>query len=374
MVRRDDRQGLRRGRPDRARRAVARDPRADRRRRPRSCPWNYPLIITAWKLGAGPRDRQLRRPQAGVAVAADGAPPGRARGRGRAARRRPQRRPRPGRRLGDALARHPGVDKIAFTGSTEVGKSLLRAVGEIGRQGDHARARRQEPAGRPRRRRRPRGRGVDDRVGDLLQQRPDVQRRLAAHRPSVASARSSSSGSRRSAGSWPRASRSTRRRGSARSSTSASSTRSSATSRLGAEEGARVVAGGERVREESGGFYVPPTILDGVDNGWRVAREEIFGPVLTVTEFEDEAEALRDRQRHAVRAGRRALDARRQPGPSPGATRSGPASSGSTRSTPPTSRSRSAGTSSRASGATRGWPPSTATPSSRRPGSTCRAE
>jgi len=29
-----------------------------------------------------------------------------------------------------------------------------------------------------------------------------------------------------------------------------------------------------------------------VDNGWRVAREEIFGPVLTVTEFEDEADAL----------------------------------------------------------------------------------
>jgi acyl-CoA reductase-like NAD-dependent aldehyde dehydrogenase len=63
--------------------------------------------------------------------------------------------------------------------------------------------------------------------------------------------------------------------------------------RLGAEEGARVVSGGQRVREETGGFYVEPTILDGVDNGWRVAREEIFGPVLTVTEFDDEAEALR---------------------------------------------------------------------------------
>ena len=53
------------------------------------------------------------------------------------------------------------------------------------------------------------------------------------------------------------------------------------------------MAGGERVREDSGGYYVPPTILDGVDNGWRVAREEIFGPVLTVTEFEDEADGLR---------------------------------------------------------------------------------
>ena len=33
---------------------------------------------------------------------------------------------------------------------------------------------------------------------------------------------------------------------------------------LGRQEGAAVVAGGERVREETGGFYVPPTILDGV--------------------------------------------------------------------------------------------------------------
>ena len=61
---------------------------------------------------------------------------------------------------------------------------------------------------------------------------------------------------------------------------------------LGREEGARVVAGGERVRQETGGFYVEPTILDGVANTMRVAREEIFGPVLTVTEFEDEDEAI----------------------------------------------------------------------------------
>jgi acyl-CoA reductase-like NAD-dependent aldehyde dehydrogenase len=62
---------------------------------------------------------------------------------------------------------------------------------------------------------------------------------------------------------------------------------------LGRQEGATVVAGGERVRQETGGFYIPPTILDGVSNDWRVAREEIFGPVLTVTEFDDEAEAIR---------------------------------------------------------------------------------
>jgi acyl-CoA reductase-like NAD-dependent aldehyde dehydrogenase len=62
---------------------------------------------------------------------------------------------------------------------------------------------------------------------------------------------------------------------------------------LGQQEGAHLVAGGSQVRQETGGFYLPPTILDGVDNDWRVAREEIFGPVLTVTEFDDEEEALR---------------------------------------------------------------------------------
>jgi acyl-CoA reductase-like NAD-dependent aldehyde dehydrogenase len=62
---------------------------------------------------------------------------------------------------------------------------------------------------------------------------------------------------------------------------------------LGREEGARIVAGGDRTREETGGYYIPPTILDGVDNRMRVAREEIFGPVLTVIEFEDEEDGLR---------------------------------------------------------------------------------
>ena len=61
---------------------------------------------------------------------------------------------------------------------------------------------------------------------------------------------------------------------------------------LGQEEGATVVAGGERVREKSGGYFIEPTILDGVANTMRVAREEIFGPVLTVTEFEDEDDAI----------------------------------------------------------------------------------
>jgi 4-(gamma-glutamylamino)butanal dehydrogenase len=61
---------------------------------------------------------------------------------------------------------------------------------------------------------------------------------------------------------------------------------------VGRAEGARVVAGGDRILEESGGWFVPPTIFDGVRNDMRIAREEIFGPVLSVIEFETEAEAV----------------------------------------------------------------------------------
>ena len=61
---------------------------------------------------------------------------------------------------------------------------------------------------------------------------------------------------------------------------------------VGRSEGARVVAGGERILEETGGWFVPPTIFDGVRNDMRIAREEIFGPVLSVIEFETETEAV----------------------------------------------------------------------------------
>ena len=61
---------------------------------------------------------------------------------------------------------------------------------------------------------------------------------------------------------------------------------------IGKREGARVVTGGERILEETGGYFVPPTIFDNVRNDMTIAREEIFGPVLSVIEFETEAEAI----------------------------------------------------------------------------------
>jgi aldehyde dehydrogenase (NAD+) len=56
-------------------------------------------------------------------------------------------------------------------------------------------------------------------------------------------------------------------------------------------EGATVI-GGEGPGDLGGGYFVPPTLLDGVEPTMRVAQEEIFGPVLSVMSFDDEQEAL----------------------------------------------------------------------------------
>jgi gamma-glutamyl-gamma-aminobutyraldehyde dehydrogenase/4-guanidinobutyraldehyde dehydrogenase/NAD-dependent aldehyde dehydrogenase len=61
----------------------------------------------------------------------------------------------------------------------------------------------------------------------------------------------------------------------------------------GKEEGAKLLAGGNAARTGTGGFYVEPTLFDGVNNGMKIAREEIFGPVLSVLSFADLDEAVK---------------------------------------------------------------------------------
>jgi aldehyde dehydrogenase (NAD+) len=64
--------------------------------------------------------------------------------------------------------------------------------------------------------------------------------------------------------------------------------------RVGQEEGARLVAGGEGMPDGlDTGWYVRPTLFASVDNGMRIAREEIFGPVLAVIPYDDEDDAVR---------------------------------------------------------------------------------
>ncbi len=254
-------------------------------------PWNYPLIITAWKLGGALATGNSvvlkpasQSPLSALRLAELAAEAGLPDGVLNVVTG-------PGAVIGDALARHPGVDKIAFTGSTEVGLSLLRAVG-----GSDVKAISLELGGKS-----PQIVLAD--VGDLATAaetigwgifynsgqtcnagsrlivhrsvREELVERIAAFGAGVAPGEPLDPATK--LGSIVDERQLDRILGYVT---------------LGRDEGATVVSGGERVLEETGGYYVPPTILDGVDNGWRVAREEIFGPVLTVTEFEDEADAL----------------------------------------------------------------------------------
>lgn len=60
-----------------------------------------------------------------------------------------------------------------------------------------------------------------------------------------------------------------------------------------AREGGEIVSGGGRILEETGGWYMAPTVIAGVRPEHRLFRDEVFGPVLAVTPFRDEADALR---------------------------------------------------------------------------------
>jgi 4-guanidinobutyraldehyde dehydrogenase/NAD-dependent aldehyde dehydrogenase len=137
----------------------------------------------------------------------------------------------------------------------------------------------------------------------------------------------------------------------------------------GREEGARLRVGGNRTRADSGGYYVEPTVFDQVRPDMKIAREEIFGPVLATIGVRDAEEALAVGNSGVYgsprRCGRATSAARIE-----SRARCAPASSMSTATTPMTSRCRSAATSSPAWAATNRCTPSTSTPSSRRPGST----
>ena len=255
-------------------------------------PWNYPMIIAAWKIGAGLATGNSlvlkpasQSPLTALRVAELASEAGLPDGVFNVITG-------PGGVIGDALARHPDVDKVSFTGSTEVGKSLLRAIGDsdvkaltlelggkspqvvLGDVGDLEKA--AETIGW----------GIFYNSGQTCNAgsrlivhrsvREELVERIAAFGKTVAPGEPLDPATRLGAIVDQR-----------------QLDKVLGYVRLGEQEGARIVAGGERVLEETGGYFVPPTILDGVDNAWRVAREEIFGPVLTVTEFDDEAEALR---------------------------------------------------------------------------------
>ena len=65
---------------------------------------------------------------------------------------------------------------------------------------------------------------------------------------------------------------------------------------LAKEEGGKVLAGGDRMilpGRCSGGYFIPPTIIEGLSNTCRTNQEEIFGPVITIMPFETEDEVIK---------------------------------------------------------------------------------
>ena len=82
----------------------------------------------------------------------------------------------------------------------------------------------------------------------------------------------------------------------------------------GIDEGATVVAGGLGAPEGlDTGFYVRPTVFSDVTPDMTIAQEEIFGPVLSILPYDDEDDAVRDRQRRRLRPRRRRVVGRQGP-------------------------------------------------------------
>jgi 4-(gamma-glutamylamino)butanal dehydrogenase len=255
-------------------------------------PWNYPAQMAAWKLGpalatgntvvikpASTTSLSLLRiaelgAEAGIPDGVLNVVTG------------------PGDIVGEALGRHPAVDCVAFTGSTEVGRRFLhyaaesnlkRVLLELGGKSPQI---------------------VFDDVTDLetiaanvalaifwnMGENCSAGSRLVVHRSKKAALLEAV---KAELGNWPVGDPldPTTKIGALIS--RGHMERVLGYVRAGLDEGARVVTGGERILEETGGWFVPPTIFDGVRNDMRIAREEIFGPVLSVIEFDTEAEAVR---------------------------------------------------------------------------------
>ena len=187
-----------------------------------------------------------------------------------------------GETAGAALTTHPGVNKIGFTGSTEIGKTIVRAAAgnlkrvtlELGGKSpvvifDDADLEKAIAGA---------AMGVFTNSGQVCVAGSRVYVQRKAYEPLVAGlsqvARSMKIGSGFDPGTQigPLISRKQLER-------------VTGLIQSGREEGAQVVAGGQRC--ERTGFFVQPTVLTGAPAGARVMREEIFGPVVAVTPFDD---------------------------------------------------------------------------------------
>ncbi len=254
-------------------------------------PWNYPMIMAAWKLGPAlaTGNSVVLKPSekspytalrvAELAIEA-GLPPGVF-----------NVVPGYGHEAGEALALHMDVDAIGFTGSTRVGRKMLEYAGrsnlkrvynELGGKSafvvfddfdDVARAAKTaagsmffnqgESCNAPSRVL------VHESVADRFVE--IVAAEAAQYRPADPLANATTMGALVDEGQLRTV---------------------LGYIEAGTKEGARAVTGGRQALQASGGFYVEPTVFDGVANGMTIAREEIFGPVMSVIRFKTEAEAI----------------------------------------------------------------------------------
>ena len=254
-------------------------------------PWNYPLMITAWKLGPAllTGNSVVLKPaeqspytaiRLGELALQAGIPPGVF-----------NIVPGFGEEAGKALALHLDVDMVTFTGSTEVGKLMMRYAGDSNLKRVALELGGKSPQ-------------IVLRDADLAAAASDIAWGIFYNQ-----GESCNAGSRLICDAG------------IKNELLAEIKRVTATITLGhpfdtatkmgalideghmrrvlgyidsgVTEGAKIALGGGRTMQDSGGFYVEATILEGVTPTMKVAREEIFGPVLTVTTIKDEAEALR---------------------------------------------------------------------------------
>ncbi len=253
-------------------------------------PWNFPFLLASWKiapaLAAG--NTVVLKPasltpltalkfaqltaEAGLPEGVFNVVPG------------------PGGKVGMALVRHPGVDKVAFTGSTEVGKGIMReAAGTLKRvslelggkspnivfaDADMEAAVRGALTGIFYNKGEVCAAGsrllLEERVHDeFLAKLTERVKGLKVGDPLDKATRMGPVVSKQQLDTVM------------------------GYIEAGRKEGARVVAGGERASVGNGkGYFVQPTIFAGVKNSMKIAREEIFGPVLAVIPFKDVDEGI----------------------------------------------------------------------------------
>jgi len=253
-------------------------------------PWNFPMIMVGWKcapaLAAGncvvlkPAElTPLTALRIGELALEAGLPPGVL-----------NILPGPGSVAGEALVRHPGVDKISFTGSTEIGKHLMKSAAdsvkkltlELGGKSpnivfadaDLDAALRGATTGIFY------GKGEVCAAGSRLLVEKSIYDDFVAKL------------AERAKKMQPADPLDPKTRLGAIVSEKQMNTVLGYVD-IGAKEGAKVVAGGARQPVNGKGYFVQATVLADVNNQMRVAQEEIFGPVLAVIPFDGVDDAVR---------------------------------------------------------------------------------